>query len=110
MAHHRPTNLSPPYYAVVFSSVRRPSIPEYAAAGQRMTELTAAQPGFLGIEELNEGQRGITISYWADLDSIQAWKKNAEHQMAQAKGQKFWYERFELKVARVAKAYGFEAS
>ena len=52
MAHTRFANsLQPPYYAVMFISLRtQKGDEEYAAAAARMAALAAVQPGFLGIE------------------------------------------------------------
>jgi len=41
----------------------------------RMVELASSQPGFLGIESARE-EVDITVSYWADIESITAWKAN----------------------------------
>ena len=68
----------PPYYAVIFSSLTTDASEGYAETATRMVELAARQPGFLGVESARE-ELGITISYWTDLDSIKAWKRNAEH-------------------------------
>jgi heme-degrading monooxygenase HmoA len=68
----------------------------------RMVELAAQQPGFLGIESARgEEGFGITVSYWSSLESIRNWRQNAEHQVAQARGRSEWYERFALRVCRV---------
>ena len=48
----------------------------------RMVELAEQQPGFLGVESAREDV-GITVSYWADLESIKHWKANSEHLDAQ---------------------------
>ena len=97
----------PPYYAVIFSS-RRTSIDEgYAAMADRMEELAAAQPGFLGVESARGADGfGITVSYWASLEAIAAWRAHAEHRIAQTTGRKHWYQRFEARIARVERAYG----
>ncbi len=72
-----------------------------------MIELAAEQPGFLGIETVRgEDGFGITVSYWTSEDAIAAWKADAEHQAAQDAGKSTWYEHFELRVARVERAYG----
>jgi heme-degrading monooxygenase HmoA len=99
----------PPYWAVIFTSTRHD--PRAAEAGYddtalRMLELAHRQPGFLGVETV-EGGLGITISYWQDEESIRGWKAEAEHLVAQQRGRAEWYERFELRVARVERAYGF---
>lgn len=40
----------PPYYAVIFTSRRASARGGYDEMADRMVELAAAQPGFLGIE------------------------------------------------------------
>jgi heme-degrading monooxygenase HmoA len=44
---------------------------------------------------------GITLSYWDSLESIQAWKRDAEHLEAQRLGREHWYESYALRVAKV---------
>lgn len=99
---------TPPYYAVIFTSQRRAadSVGGYDAMAERMVELAAQQPGFLGIESSRNAEGfGITVSYWASPEAISAWKANAEHRVAQENGQRFWYRHYELRVARVERAY-----
>jgi heme-degrading monooxygenase HmoA len=100
----------PPYYAVIFTSIRTADDPDgYAAAAARMEELAAAQPGFLGIESARGADGvGITVSYWSSLDAIRRWREHAEHQAAQARGRSDWYARFSLRVCRVEAEHGFE--
>ena len=74
----------PPYCAVIFSSVRTPGDTGYDAMAQRMAELAAQQPGYLGAESV----------------------RNAEHLQAQRLGRSQWYGRYELRIARVERAYG----
>ena len=98
----------PPYYAVIFSSLRNgEDAAGYETAAQRMLELAAQQPGFLGVESARGADRfGITVSYWASESAIAAWKHQAEHAATRAHGRKHWYEHFELRVAKVERAYG----
>jgi heme-degrading monooxygenase HmoA len=98
----------PPYYAVIFSSLRNADDEAgYAAAAQRMLELAALQPGFLGAESARGADGfGITVSYWASERDISAWKHQAEHAATRAHGRKHWYAHFELRVAKVERAYG----
>ena len=95
----------PPYYAVIFTSVRTGVDDGYEATAQRMVELAAQQPGFLGLESAREDV-GITVSYWRDLESIKAWKANAEHRIAQERGRASWYSDFITRVCKVERAYG----
>jgi heme-degrading monooxygenase HmoA len=94
----------PPYYAVIFSSLTTDASEGYAETATRMVELAARQPGFLGVESARE-ELGITISYWTDLDSIKAWKRNAEHLMAQKMGREKWYSDYKTRIARVERDY-----
>src|ERR1019366_1589953 len=97
----------PPYYAVVFSSQRTGGDWGYARMAERMEELAADQPGFLGIESARGPEGfGITVSYWSSEEAIARWKANAEHLEAQAQGRSAWYSGFAVRVARVERAYG----
>ena len=98
----------PPYYTVIFSS-RRNDHDEagYADAARRMVELAARQPGFLGVEAARDGDGfGITVSYWRDEAAIAAWKHQADHAATRAHGREHWYDHYELRVAKVERAYG----
>ena len=74
---------------------------------QRMAELARQQPGYLGVESVRGADGfGITVSYWQSEEAIRNWKFQAEHQVAQETGIKNWYEHYELRVAKVERAYG----
>jgi heme-degrading monooxygenase HmoA len=101
------TTPEPPYYAVIFASVRDEQPDDgYEETASRMFSLASRQPGYLGADSAREGV-GITVSYWADLESIEAWKRDADHAFAQYEGKTRWYERYEIRVARVERAYSF---
>ena len=109
MTSSQPAELpDPPYYAVIFTSVRKPGDDDrYGAMAERMVELAREQPGFLGVESVRDASGlGITVSYWQSEESIRGWQKNAEHLIAQAKGRQEWYAHYELRVAHVERAYG----
>ena len=103
---------APPYYAVIFASRRRGldetgSDQGYGVTADRMVELAAQQPGYLGIETCRDAEGfGITVSYWSSEEDIRAWKRNAEHALAREQGRTSWYEHYELRVAKVERAYG----
>jgi len=97
----------PPYYTVIFSSRRTPGDQGYERMAGRMAELAARQPGYLGMESARDADGfGITVSYWASLEAIAAWKAVAEHRVAQENGKARWYEHYEMRIARVERAYG----
>ena len=95
----------PPYYAVIFTSLRNDDIEGYLETANRMVELAAEQPGFLGVEMARE-DLGITVSYWSDLESIKKWKANAEHRVAQKMGMDKWYSTYMTRISLVERDYG----
>jgi len=96
----------PPYHAVIFSSRRTAGDHGYAAMAEKMVQMALAQPGCLGAESARDAEGfGITVSYWADEASLLAWKQVAEHLVAQRLGRERWYAHYELRVARVERAY-----
>ena len=97
----------PPYYAVIFTTVRTDVDDGYLAMAERMEELAKEQEGFLGFETAREGT-GITVSYWKDLDSIRKWKMNTEHLFAQGKGREVWYKRYKTRICKVERDYAFK--
>jgi heme-degrading monooxygenase HmoA len=99
---------NPPYYAVLFSTLRtRIDEAEYHKTAERMEKLAKLQPGYLGIESA-QGKMGITISYWESLEAIKNWKHHAEHAEARKKGKDVWYQKFQLRICKVEHSYGFE--
>lgn len=97
----------PPYYAVIFSSVRTERDKGYSEMADRMVEMAGQQEGFLGVESARN-ELGISVSYWRDLNSIKAWKENFEHSIAREKGRNEWYQSFKTRIAKVERDYGFE--
>ena len=98
---------APPYYACIFTSIRTAGDQGYADTAQRMIDLASAQPGFLGVESARGSDGlGITVSYWESEEAIRAWKAQTEHRVAQAAGRDIWYEQFDVRIARVERAYG----
>jgi heme-degrading monooxygenase HmoA len=101
--------MTPPYIAVIFSSQRRDDDEGYAAMAERMVALAATQPGFLGIESARSADGfGITVSYWRDDASVRAWKRDIDHLDAQRRGREHWYARYDVRIARVERAYGVD--
>jgi heme-degrading monooxygenase HmoA len=97
----------PPYYAVVFTSTRTEGDRGYDEMAQRMVELGSRYDGFLGIESARGADGlGITVSYWRDEAAILAWKRDEEHQKAQQAGQRTWYSDYQVRIAKVERAYG----
>ena len=105
----KPANTpDPPYYAVIFSSRRTEVDDGYGDTSERMIELAAQQPGFLGVESARgEDGLGITVSYWESEEAIANWRRDAEHRVAQARGLEKWYSEFVTRVAKVERSRRF---
>lgn len=98
----------PPYYAVIFTRLASADTTGYAEAADRMVELAAQQPGFLGVESASEtGGVGITVSYWESEEAIAAWKTDGEHTATRDTGRSRWYDGYELRVAKVERSYNW---
>lgn len=97
----------PPYYAVIFTSRRTAGDDGYAEAAERMAELAAQQSGYLGIESARGTDGvGITVSYWESEEAIANWRRHIEHAATRERGRNAWYEHYEVRVAKVERAYG----
>ncbi|MBK6952226.1 MAG: antibiotic biosynthesis monooxygenase [Crocinitomicaceae bacterium] len=103
MIAHTP---KPPYYAVIFSSLKSSEDKGYAEMADLMVDLASKQDGFLGIESARQ-ELGITVSYWRDLTSIRNWKANSDHLLAQKYGREKWYQAYKTRICLVERDYDF---
>lgn len=96
------------YYAVIFTAKRTPEDEAgYSDMAERMYDLAARQPGFIGVEHARE-DIGITVSYWQSLQSISDWKTQTDHLMAQREGRARWYESYRIRICKVEREYDFQ--
>lgn len=102
---------TPPYYAVIFTSIRTQLADGYGETAILLEELAHQQPGCLGMESARNAPGvstlGITVSYWESLEAIRAWKQQADHRLAQQAGRAQWYETYQVRICRVERDYGF---
>lgn len=107
MTDHTNT-LKPPYYAVIFTStLTGEDLAGYSQTAETMLSLAQQQDGFLGVDEAQETV-GITVSYWRDLKAIQAWKQQIQHAEAQQQGRASWYANYDVRIAKVERAYSWQ--
>ena len=98
----------PPYYAVIFTSIRTSGDDNaYAEMAEMMINLAQKQEGFLGVETARDSL-GITVSYWKNLESIRQWKNHSQHQIAQKTGKRKWYKSYKTRIAKVERDYSFD--
>jgi heme-degrading monooxygenase HmoA len=96
----------PPYYAVIFTTLRTDIEEGYDETATKMETLAKQQEGYLGIESVRD-EIGITVSYWKNVESIIKWKNNVEHTIAREKGRALWYKKYQLRICKVERDYGF---
>ncbi|GAA3373077.1 antibiotic biosynthesis monooxygenase [Streptomyces sannanensis] len=103
------SGIEPPYYTVVFTSIRTEGDNGYGETAERMKELVEGIPGYLGYETARTpGGIGITVGYFRDEEAIAAWRSRLEHQSAQRRGRAEWYESYSVHIGRVERSHGFE--
>jgi heme-degrading monooxygenase HmoA len=99
----------PPYYAVVFTSLRAPVDEGYTETAEAMFRLVQRQPGFLGADSARaESGLGVTVAYFRDEPAIAAWRADPEHTAARARGRERWYDSYAIHVAKVERAYRWD--
>lgn len=103
----------PPYTAVIFTARRTVEDQDgFEDVAAQMGPLAARQAGYLGIETVEDpsSRMEITVSYWSTDEDARAWKAVSQHSRAQRMGRERWYERYEVRVASVGRAYGHDAN
>jgi heme-degrading monooxygenase HmoA len=98
---------APPYYAVIFTSLRTSGDNGYNEMSKKMNDLAATMPGYLGHETVR-AELGISVSYWKTLENIRNWKQTSDHLFAQQKGRDVWYTAYKVRVCLVERDYGWE--
>ncbi|MEO8887203.1 MAG: antibiotic biosynthesis monooxygenase [Mucilaginibacter sp.] len=94
----------PPYYAVIFTSIRTGVNDDYDDMAGEMFRLAATQEGFLGVESARN-KIGITVSYWQSPESIKNWKANTQHMLAQKYGREKWYAKYKVRICKIEHDY-----
>ena len=94
----------PPYYAVIFTSVRSEGDKGYKDMSDKIEALVKEQPGFLGMESARN-ELGITVCYWQDMESIMKWSENLDHTEAKNKGKALWYDSYRVRISKVEVEY-----
>lgn len=100
------TTPSPPYYAVIFASIKSDEQSGYEKMSEDMFQLVHHQEGFLGLDT-SRSDVGITVSYWKDEKAIAAWREHVEHKIARQLGRDQWYSYFTVRIAKVERDYYF---
>jgi len=98
----------PPYYAVVFTSINASvDHTEHVEMYARLVQRASTYEGYIGIEPArNSDGTGVAAVYFKDQESIGAWAKDPEHQVAKRKGREIWYAHYMIRICKVEREYG----
>jgi heme-degrading monooxygenase HmoA len=87
------------------SALRAAGSDAYASHAPVIHELAASMPGFVDATSFTaeDGER-VTIVTFADRESHDAWRTQADHVEAQQAGRRSYYERYSIQVAETLRA------
>jgi heme-degrading monooxygenase HmoA len=85
--------------------------PAYGVQAERMSELAQTMPGYIDHKAFtaDDGER-VTIVTFADRESHDGWRRQADHVEAQRAGIAAYYETYSLQVGTVEKVSRFTRS
>jgi heme-degrading monooxygenase HmoA len=95
---------------VIFRSIKNEMDSNYDETAQLLRKLAMEEFGCLDFQSATEGDEEITLSYWSDELSIQRWKQQADHLLAQQKGRQKWYQYYRVQIAKIERDYSFSLS
>jgi len=93
----------------IFRSRLRPGVEaEYTRWAERMDELAAQMPGFIGIKTFAaaDGER-VSIVEFATAAEAMAWRNHPEHREAQRLGRERFYSAYDVIVCTPLRRYTF---
>ncbi|SEP06499.1 Heme-degrading monooxygenase HmoA [Salinihabitans flavidus] len=96
--------------AIIFEvRVREGRRPEYLDLAAELRQHLQEVDGFISVERfqsLTDPEKLLSISFFRDEEAVQAWRRLAEHRVAQARGRGGIFEDYRLRVAHVLRDYG----
>jgi heme-degrading monooxygenase HmoA len=104
---------SEPHVVCIFRSIRTDhSTKEYEEWSNRMDDLVATMPGYIGHSSFRDDatHKGVTVSYFRSMAELVAWKQVPEHLEAQALGRAVFYLEYEIEVAEIVRHYEWKSS
>jgi heme-degrading monooxygenase HmoA len=82
---------------------------DYQSMGEQMLAHARTQPGFVDYKryETEDGER-LTVVWWKDEVSLEAWRNDAMHRTAKKLGRDKWYEDYHIEIAKVFHEASFD--
>jgi heme-degrading monooxygenase HmoA len=82
---------------------------DYFATAADLKPLLQDVDGFISVERfqsLMDPKKVLSVPFWRDEEALMAWRKIAEHRIAQADGRDRLFKDYRLRVASVVRDYG----
>ena len=86
---------------------------EFEAASKHMQEQVKQYDGFLGETpccSIENEKTFVTLFYWRDRESMQAWREDREHVTTQNLGREKLFAWYKIRVCELEREYGWEWS
>lgn len=90
---------------VIFRARIRSLDDQYAALAQQLRDSALQQYNCQEFVASCENNYEIALSYWHSEDDIAAWKQDAQHRVAQQRGQEAWYADYQVEICTVNRKY-----
>ena len=94
---------------IVEFALREGAKEQFESALSRMQDRVKEFDGFLGEEpcqSLTDEDRFLSIFYWRDRESIEAWHEDPEHVRVQELGRETLFSYYKIRVCEVEREYG----
>ena len=94
-------------FAVIFTAKSHIQDKHYLEIVERLRNLACTQYGCIDFISTKNEDVELTISYWPNLQSIQNWKQDIEHNNAQKQGKQKWYSEYKVEIVAIKHSYKF---
>lgn len=84
----------------------------YLQLAAELKPLLADVPGFISLERfqsLATPGKILSLSWWENEEAVLNWKRNPQHQAAQAEGKRSLFSRYRIRIAHVMREYVADA-
>ncbi len=81
----------------------------YGEMAAEMAALAQTMPGFIDMKSYvaEDGER-LTIVRWESEETMQIWRENERHRVAQKAGRERWYQYYKLEIAELRREKMFQ--
>ena len=96
-------NLKPPFYAAIINEeIHTRTLEDERTPIDEMVSIAPNQPGFLGLEtSRDQNGKGMTISYWTDLQSEKAWEHKGDNEIRSQFDGRTLYDTCAIQVSKI---------